>query len=50
VRQHMGERGREWVRAHRTYGRIADDLERRYLELLSVPAGTARQPRSGTAC
>lgn len=28
----MGGRGREWVAAHRTYRRIADDIERIYLE------------------
>jgi len=31
----MGARGRAWVREHRTYSHIADDLERKYLELLS---------------
>jgi len=35
-RDRMGERGRQWVLAHRTYGRIADELEAKYLELLSV--------------
>jgi len=33
-RRRIGERGRQWVLAHRTYGRIADDLEGKYLELL----------------
>jgi glycosyltransferase involved in cell wall biosynthesis len=35
----MGARGRSWVELHRTYGRVADDLERKYLELLGC--GTA---------
>jgi glycosyltransferase involved in cell wall biosynthesis len=30
----MGARGRNWVQVHRTYGRVADDLECKYLELL----------------
>jgi glycosyltransferase involved in cell wall biosynthesis len=30
----MGERGQSWVREHRTYKRIADDLEQQYTELL----------------
>jgi hypothetical protein len=30
----MGERGRAWVQIHRTYGRIADDLEKEYQRLL----------------
>jgi glycosyltransferase involved in cell wall biosynthesis len=37
VRERMGESGRRWVLAHRTYDRIADELERQYLKLLSVP-------------
>ena len=37
TRAHMGECGRNWVLAHRTYGRIADELEQRYLELLALP-------------
>lgn len=36
-RARMGECGRRWVLAHRTYGRIADELEQRYLELLAAP-------------
>jgi glycosyltransferase involved in cell wall biosynthesis len=31
----MGERGRLWVEEHRTYRRIADDVERKYLMLLA---------------
>ncbi len=47
-RHRMGESGRQWVLAHRTYGRIADELEGKYLELLSVPSyGTSRQPGNG---
>jgi glycosyltransferase involved in cell wall biosynthesis len=34
-REAMGARGRAWVEAHRTYARIADNLERTYTELLS---------------
>jgi glycosyltransferase involved in cell wall biosynthesis len=34
-RNRMGEEGRQWVLAHRTYGTIATELERKYLELLS---------------
>jgi hypothetical protein len=30
----MGARGRDWVEQHRTYRRIADDIELKYLELL----------------
>ena len=37
ARQRMGESGRRWVLEHRTYGRIADELESQYLKLLSVP-------------
>jgi glycosyltransferase involved in cell wall biosynthesis len=37
VRQRMGESGRRWVLAHRTYSRIADELEIQYLKLLSLP-------------
>jgi glycosyltransferase involved in cell wall biosynthesis len=37
VRERMGESGRRWVLAHRTYDRIADELEHQYLKLLSVP-------------
>jgi glycosyltransferase involved in cell wall biosynthesis len=36
-RLRMGENGRQWVLAHRTYSRIADELEGKYLELLSPP-------------
>ena len=36
-RQSMGESGRQWVLAHRTYARIADELEAKYLQLLSAP-------------
>lgn len=35
-RLRMGESGRQWVLAHRVYSRIADELEGKYLELLSV--------------
>jgi len=31
----MGQRGRAWVEQHRTYAQIADDLERRYIDLLA---------------
>jgi len=34
----MGASGREWVEQHRTYRRIADDLEHKYLELLDGPS------------
>jgi glycosyltransferase involved in cell wall biosynthesis len=34
-RDRMGAQGREWVLAHRTYARIATQLERKYLDLLS---------------
>ena len=37
ARQRMGESGRRWVLEHRTYARIADELESQYLKLLSVP-------------
>ena len=33
-RRSMGERGRNWVRANRTYDRIADKVEKTYLNLL----------------
>jgi glycosyltransferase involved in cell wall biosynthesis len=33
----MGDRGRLWVNEHRTYSRIADQVEREYLAL--IPAG-----------
>lgn len=42
VRCHMGERGRQWVLAHRTYGIIATGIEAKYLELLSVSKHAAR--------
>jgi glycosyltransferase involved in cell wall biosynthesis len=35
-RHRMGERGRRWVLENRTYAQIADRLEGKYLELLSV--------------
>ncbi|MGH8209496.1 MAG: glycosyltransferase [Steroidobacteraceae bacterium] len=38
-REQMGVRGRAWVEAHRNYARIADCVERRYVEVLS--AGTS---------
>lgn len=40
-RMAMGDRGRVWVQAHRSYDLIADDVERKYHELLgsSVMAG-----------
>jgi glycosyltransferase involved in cell wall biosynthesis len=31
----MGSRGRSWVEMHRTYSHIADDVEAKYLEVLS---------------
>jgi glycosyltransferase involved in cell wall biosynthesis len=46
-RYRMGEGGRQWVLAHRTYGRIADELERKYLELLQGRA-TATATRRAT--
>jgi glycosyltransferase involved in cell wall biosynthesis len=42
VRCRMGERGRQWVLAHRTYGIIAAGIESKYLELLSVSRHAAR--------
>jgi len=36
-RQRMGECGRRWVLAHRTYDRIADELEGQYQRLLVTP-------------
>jgi glycosyltransferase involved in cell wall biosynthesis len=36
-RHSMGERGRQWVLAHRTYDRIARQLEAEYLGLLAAP-------------
>jgi glycosyltransferase involved in cell wall biosynthesis len=30
----MGRRGRAWVEQHRTYARIADEVERKYCDLL----------------
>jgi len=42
VRARMGERGRRWVLAHRTYGIIATGIESKYLELLSVSRHAAR--------
>src|SRR5690606_17005293 len=36
-RQAMGARGARWVLEHRTYGRIADELEAKYLRLLHQP-------------
>jgi len=35
-RLRMGESGRQWVLAHRTYARIADELESKYLQLLAA--------------
>jgi glycosyltransferase involved in cell wall biosynthesis len=47
-RHRMGESGRQWVLANRTYGKIADELEGKYLELLSLPRyGTSQQPGIG---
>ncbi len=37
-RQEMGERGRQWVLAHRVYPRIADAVEAKYRELLGPEA------------
>jgi glycosyltransferase involved in cell wall biosynthesis len=39
-RQRMGEQGRRWVLAHRTYERIAAELEQKYLQLLGAPLRT----------
>ena len=36
-RRTMGERGREWVRAHRTYDHIASTVEDAYLRVLATP-------------
>jgi glycosyltransferase involved in cell wall biosynthesis len=41
-RQAIGRRGREWVLAHRSYDRIADQLEAQYLSLLSRATGNER--------
>jgi glycosyltransferase involved in cell wall biosynthesis len=41
----MGTLGRTWVKEHRTYSRIADELEHKYLELLSE----TRPLRAGSA-
>ncbi len=47
-RHRMGESGRQWVLANRTYGKIADELEGKYLELLSVSSHrTSQQPGNG---
>ena len=47
-RHRMGESGRRWVLAHRTYGKIADELEGKYLELFSVASyGTGQQSHNG---
>lgn len=35
-RAKIGAQGRAWVEAHRTYDRIADNLERRYRELMNA--------------
>jgi len=35
TRQQMAARGRNWVIQHRTYARIADDLEKKYQQLLN---------------
>ena len=35
-REEMGMRGRDWVESHRSYTRIADAVERRYVELLTA--------------
>jgi glycosyltransferase involved in cell wall biosynthesis len=34
-RRDLGQRGRQWVLRHRSYARLADVLEARYLELLA---------------
>jgi glycosyltransferase involved in cell wall biosynthesis len=47
-RERMGERGRQWVLAHRVYGKIADELEDKYLQLLTVPV-TEPAHKSATA-
>jgi glycosyltransferase involved in cell wall biosynthesis len=39
----MGSAGRAWVEGHRTYSKICDDLERKYLDLLP-PARTVDTP------
>jgi glycosyltransferase involved in cell wall biosynthesis len=36
-RERMGESGRQWVLAHRTYEKIADHVEAKYRELLFAP-------------
>jgi glycosyltransferase involved in cell wall biosynthesis len=45
-RRAMGERGRQWVLAHRAYPRIADEVEAKYRELLApespVQAGVGK--------
>jgi glycosyltransferase involved in cell wall biosynthesis len=43
----MGERGRKWVLMNRTYDKIADELERRYLELLAKRSPVRRTIGSG---
>jgi glycosyltransferase involved in cell wall biosynthesis len=37
VRWQMGESGRQWVLAHRTYATIAAELEQKYLRILAEP-------------
>lgn len=43
-RRRMGAAGRDWVTTHRSYARIADDLEREYRRFLR-PTGTAEVSR-----
>jgi glycosyltransferase involved in cell wall biosynthesis len=40
----IGQRGREWVMANRSYEKIAHDLERQYLALLAGTRKPASQP------
>jgi glycosyltransferase involved in cell wall biosynthesis len=38
-RQRLGQHGRDWVAANFSWGRIAQDLEQMYAEVLSKPRG-----------
>jgi glycosyltransferase involved in cell wall biosynthesis len=44
-RRQLGESGRQWVLKHRTYARIADELEQKYRELLRRPERATTVPR-----
>ncbi len=48
ARAEMGARGRRWVEAHRTYARIADEVERICLEVIARPRGEERAVGSPT--